>query len=347
MTKETLIQMGLAEEQADKIAEELNKAYVPKTHYDEVSAELKAAKATIKERDTQLETLKKSTGDVEALKKQFDELQAKNKTDAESHAAEIKAMKINNAVEKALSDAKAINPATVIPLLKDFLAKAELADDGALRGLAKETLIQMGLAEEQADKIAEELNKAYVPKTHYDEVSAELKAAKATIKERDTQLETLKKSTGDVEALKKQFDELQAKNKTDAESHAAEIKAMKINNAVEKALSDAKAINPATVIPLLKDFLAKAELADDGALRGLADEIGKLAKAEETSFLFKADTSNKSGISGAAPAGSATTSPDPKLQGYQTRLADARKNGDTHAAILIKQEAASEGISLL
>ena len=66
MTKETLIQMGLAEEQADKIAEELNKAYVPKTHYDEVSAELKAAKATIKERDTQLETLKKSTGDVEA-----------------------------------------------------------------------------------------------------------------------------------------------------------------------------------------------------------------------------------------------------------------------------------------
>lgn len=213
--------------------------------------------------------------------------------------------------------------------------------------MTKETLIQMGLAEEQADKIAEELNKAYVPKTHYDEVSAELKAAKATIKERDTQLETLKKSTGDVEALKKQFDELQAKNKTDAESHAAEIKAMKINNAVEKALSDAKAINPATVIPLLKDFLAKAELDDDGALRGLADEIGKLTKAEETSFLFKADTSNKSGISGAAPAGSATTSPDPKLQGYQTRLADARKNGDTHAAILIKQEAASEGISLL
>lgn len=213
--------------------------------------------------------------------------------------------------------------------------------------MTKETLIQMGLTEEQADKIAEELNKAYVPKTHYDEVSAELKAAKATIKERDTQLETLKKSTGDAEALKKQFDELQAKSKTDAESHAAEIKAMKINNAVEKALSDAKAINPATVIPLLKDFLAKAELADDGALRGLADEIGKLAKAEETSFLFKTDTSDKSGISGAAPAGSVTTPPDPKLQGYQTRLADARKNGDTHAAILIKQEAASEGISLL
>ena len=213
--------------------------------------------------------------------------------------------------------------------------------------MTKEKLMEMGLTEDQANKVMEGLNGSFVPKTRFNEVNTELTAAKATIKERDTQLETLKKSTGDVEALKKQVDELQAKNKTDAESHAAEIKAMKINNAVEKALSDAKAINPATVTPLLKDFLAKAELADDGTIKGLADEIGKLVKTEGTSFLFKADTSDKPGISGAAPAGSVTTPPDPKLQGYQTRLADARKNGDTHAAILIKQEAAAEGISLL
>lgn len=213
--------------------------------------------------------------------------------------------------------------------------------------MTKEKLMEMGLTEEQATKVMEGLDGSFVTKTRFNEVNTELQTAKGTIKERDTQLEQLKKSTGDVEALKTQVGELQEKNKTDAEAHAAEIKAMKLNNAVDRALSDAKAINPATVTPLLKDFLAKADLADDGTIKGLADEIEKLAKTEGTSFLFKADTSTTPGIKGAAPAGSVTTPPDPKLQGYQTRLAEARKNNDTRSAILIKQEASAEGISLL
>lgn len=196
-------------------------------------------------------------------------------------------------------------------------------------------------------KVSAEIGKAFVAKSDFNTVNTELKAAKTTIKERDTQLETLKKSTGDVEAMRTEITTLQAANAQKDKDHAAEIKSMKINNAVEKALADAKAINPATVTPLLTGFLEKAELAEDGTIRGLADEIGKLAKTEGTSFLFKQAGPDTPNISGAAPAGGNTTPPDPKLQGYQTRLADARKNGDTHAAILIKQEAAAEGVSLL
>lgn len=47
-------------------------------------------------------------------------------------------------------------------------------------------------------------------------------------------------------------------------------------------------------------FLEKAELADDGTVKGLDDEIGKLTKGEDTAFLF--DTSGKAKFKGAKAA---------------------------------------------
>jgi len=119
-------------------------------------------------------------------------------------------------------------------------------------------------------------------------------------------------------------------------------------NAVEKALTDAKAINPATVKPLLAAFLEKAVLDDDGTIRGLADEIGKLAKTEGTSFLFKADdaATQTTSISGASPAGSTSVNPTTKAGTYETRLADARKAGNSALAVAIKREAAADGVEL-
>ena len=117
---------------------------------------------------------------------------------------------------------------------------------------------------------------------------------------------------------------------------------------MEKALTDAKAINPATVKPLLAAFLEKADLDDDGTIRGLADEIGKLAKAEGTSFLFKADDTAQqtTTISGASPAGSTSVNPTTKAGTYETRLADARKAGNSALAVAIKREAAADGVEL-
>lgn len=153
--------------------------------------------------------------------------------------------------------------------------------------MTKESLMAMGLTEEQATKVMEGLNGSFVPKSRFNEVNAELKTAKATITERDGQLDALKKSGADATALQEQITQLQADNAAKDQAHAEEIKKIKLDNAVDKALTDAKAINPATVKPLLAAFLEKAVLDDDGTIRGLADEIGKLAKTEGTSFLLR------------------------------------------------------------
>ncbi len=212
--------------------------------------------------------------------------------------------------------------------------------------MTKESLNAMRLTEEQAAKVMGELDGDFVTKSRFNEINKELQAAKSTIKERDKQLEELQNATGDVEAMKKQISELQTTNTTQQEKFEAEMKAVKIGNAVDAALKDAKAINPATVKPLLAAFLEKAELADDGTIQGLADEIGKLTKGEDTGFLFRTDTSAAPLVSGTAPAGSVTTPPDTKTTGYEARLADARKAGNSALAIAIKREAAADGVQL-
>lgn len=212
--------------------------------------------------------------------------------------------------------------------------------------MTKEDLVAMGLTEEQATKVLGEVEKDFVPKTRFDESGEELKKAKATIKERDKQLETLQKSAGDNETLQNTISQLQADNEKQKKDFEAEMDAIKKGNAVDAALRDAKAINPATVKPLLATFLEKATLAEDGTISGLVDEIGKLAKEESTSFLFQAAPNPTPSISGASPAGVVTTQPDAKTVGYETRLSDARKSGNAALVVAIKREAAADGVQL-
>ena len=166
--------------------------------------------------------------------------------------------------------------------------------------MTKENLLEWGLTEEQANKVMEGLNGSFVTKSRFNEVNTELTNAKNTIKERDAQLETLKKSTGDTKALQDQITQLQTDNANQKKAHEAELKALKIGNAVDMALTGAKAKNNTAVKALMADFLAKAELADDGTVKGLDDEIGKLTKGEDTAFLF--DTSGKAKFKGAKAA---------------------------------------------
>ena len=159
--------------------------------------------------------------------------------------------------------------------------------------MTKEKLLEWGLTEEQANKVMEGLNGSFVTKSRFNEVNTELTNAKNTIKERDTQLETLKKSTGDTEALQDQITQLQTDNANQKKAHEAELKALKISNAVDMALTGAKAKNNTAVKALMADFLAKAELADDGTVKGLGDEIKKLVDGQDTAFLFEKSTGTK------------------------------------------------------
>ena len=166
--------------------------------------------------------------------------------------------------------------------------------------MTKEKLMEWGLTEEQANKVMEGLNGSFVTKSRFNEVNEENKTLKAQVSERDGQIETLKKSAGDNTELQNQITALQEANKQKDKDHANEIKALKIGNAVDLALSTAKAKNHIAVKALLADFLTKAELADDGTVKGLDDEIGKLVKGEDTAFLF--DNTGKAKFKGAKAA---------------------------------------------
>lgn len=159
--------------------------------------------------------------------------------------------------------------------------------------MTKEKLLEWGLTEEQATKVMEGLNGSFVTKARFNEVNTELTTAKNTIKERDTQLETLKKASGDTKALQDQITQLQTDNANQKKAHEAELKALKIGNAVDMALTGAKAKNNTAVKALMADFLAKAELADDGTVKGLSDEIKKLVDGQDTAFLFEKSTGTK------------------------------------------------------
>ena len=139
--------------------------------------------------------------------------------------------------------------------------------------MKRKFLEDMGLTKEQVDSILDEncqdIGKA---KGDLDTANQEITSLREQIVDRDSQLETLKNSTGDVEALREQIATLQADNKTKDETHAAEIKQLKIDSAVLTALTGAKAKNNAAVKALLKD-LDKAEFAEDGTIKGLAEQI--------------------------------------------------------------------------
>ena len=137
--------------------------------------------------------------------------------------------------------------------------------------MKKEDLIAKGLTEEQAKFVMDSLDGNFVTKTRFNEVNTELQAAKNTIKERDTQLETLKKSGADAAALQQQIADLQKANTEAQKAHEAEIAKLKLDNAVDAALTAAGAKNTKAVRALFDE--SKFKLNDKGEVDGFADAL--------------------------------------------------------------------------
>lgn len=210
--------------------------------------------------------------------------------------------------------------------------------------MKKEDFMKLGLDEETSKKCEtaslEEL-KSYIPKTRFDEINDQKKKLELDVKERDKQLDDLKKSAGDNEELKKQIETLQKDNKAKEDKYAEDMKKLKIDMAVDIALTNAKAKNKTAVKALLKD-LDKAEINDDGTVKGLKEQIESLIKSQDSSFLFEVETPKFKGMSpGANKEGL------PNSSGFEQRLREAREKGDNLEAIKIKQEAQKEGIVLI
>ena len=200
--------------------------------------------------------------------------------------------------------------------------------------MKRKFLEDMGvLSAEQIDSImTENGNDINAAKGELTTITTERDNLKNQVKDRDTQIENLKKTAGDNAELTKQIEQLQAENK-----------ATKINAAVEAALMQAKAKNVVAVKALLKD-LDKAELADDGTIKGLDEQIKTLKGADDTKFLFDTQTQKKPSIKGATPAEPG----DPKPQGitkeqfnkmgYKERLKLFNEDKETYDALLNGKE---------
>ncbi len=169
----------------------------------------------------------------------------------------------------------------------------------------RKTLEDMGLTKEQVDQIMKE-NGESIESTkakmqeQIDEITKDRDGYKTQIEDRDKQLEELKKSAESTEELTAKVTELQEANKAAAKEHEAQIKELRVNAAVDKALTEAGAKNSKAVRALLD--LTKAELDQDGTVKGLGDQLKTLQKAEDSAFLFNAKPQVK--IKGAQPGAS-------------------------------------------
>lgn len=145
-----------------------------------------------------------------------------------------------------------------------------------------------GMTDDLATKI-EELStnemKDMIPRSRLNEVIAERDHAKDEHASVLKQLNDLKKESGDIQSLKDKITDLQNDAKEKQKNHEAEIKQLKISNAVDAALASAKAKNVKAVKALLTD-LDKAELLEDGTVKGLADQIKILQESDDSKFLF-------------------------------------------------------------
>lgn len=154
--------------------------------------------------------------------------------------------------------------------------------------MKKEDLISKGLSEEQAKAVLELYNteiKDYVPKADFDSANSEIAALKGTVNDRDKQLSALKKAVGDNEELKKQIETLQNENKDAAEKHNAEMRSLKIDNAVETALITSKAKTSKAVRALLD--MDKIDIDKDGNVTGIDEQLKTLIEGEDTKYLFE------------------------------------------------------------
>jgi len=161
--------------------------------------------------------------------------------------------------------------------------------------MKKEELMKLeGMTEEVAVKVMEMYDaEKVIPKTRFDEVIADRDNYKTSNADLLKQLGALQKETGDVQSLKDKIKELEDGAKEAEKTHAAEIQTLKINNAVDTALMNAKALNAKAVKALLN--LEKAELDDEGNVKGLADQIKALQTAEDSKFMFGSSAPNMKG----------------------------------------------------
>ena len=166
--------------------------------------------------------------------------------------------------------------------------------------MKKEQLLELGLTEEQADKVLnlhKEVLAGFIPKARFDEVNETKKELEQQIQERDKQLKDLQEKVKGNEELEKTIKELQEANEATKEQYEAKIKDMTITTAIQSKLTDAKYPE----LLLTKFDRSKLSIAEDGTVLGIDEQLTALK--EQYKDLFKADIKGRepNNIGGAQP----------------------------------------------
>ncbi|MDE6875762.1 MAG: phage scaffolding protein [Lachnospiraceae bacterium] len=195
--------------------------------------------------------------------------------------------------------------------------------------MKKEEFIALGISEELAAKAEaaslKELG-GYVEKSKHDEVVEENKTLKTSVSDRDKQLETLKGSAGDNEELKKQIEAMKQQNADQEKAHKAELAQLKLDNAMDAALTAAGAKNGKAVKALID--ISKVKLGEDGKLAGWDEQIKAIQKTD--AYLFNAKQQNN--FRGFQPGASGDNKPganvDMSKMSYEELAAYIENNPD-------------------
>lgn len=148
--------------------------------------------------------------------------------------------------------------------------------------MTKEELKALGLSDEQVSKVFEDYGKNYAPKSQLNEKIEALKLAEKEKGEMGKQLDALKKNNKSNEELTKQIEALQQAAKDREKEYTSQLEQIRLDNAVERALTGAKARNVKAARALLD--LTDAKLDDKGEVVGLGDKIKALQEIRRLSF---------------------------------------------------------------
>lgn len=152
--------------------------------------------------------------------------------------------------------------------------------------MTKEQLQALNLTEEQINAIIEDYGKNYVSKAQFNEKNDAYKQAKLEIENLTNDISTLSEANKANEALQSQIKELQdAATKREAD-YNENIKNMKIDTAITKALSKSGAMNETILTGLLDR--TKITIGEDNTITGIQEQI--VALKESDPYLFKQDS---------------------------------------------------------
>ena len=195
--------------------------------------------------------------------------------------------------------------------------------------MKKEEFTALGISEELAAKAAAASAKelgGYVEKSTYDEVTEENKSLKQSVSDRDKQLNDLKGATGDNAELKKQIEDLQKQNAEQEKAHKAELAQVKLDNAIDAALTAAGAKNTKAVRALLDT--TKVKMGDDGKLTGWDEQLTAVKKSDAYLFAEKQKNTFKGFQPGASGDVKPETNVDMSKMTYEELAAYIENNPD-------------------